>query len=197
MTADAIGTDGKEHTSCFIRFDDALEVFFDGFENVITPYLNTDKDKFLYALLHEQWGLCVYLCTHAGRNERFIVMRPDEVDMELFLDSICQKSDEISPARMYLDKPFVQSLLSTLDSEWDRVVARVLLAVDRSRKQLEILGIDSREISRNVEKVSNFPINFNRSRKYFQDLNQDGLVSFCRLQVRVVFMVNLGLLVII
>jgi hypothetical protein len=40
-----------------------------------------------------------------------------------------------------------------MDSEWDRQVARVLLGVDKSRKELENLDIDSEKISRNVEKV--------------------------------------------
>ena len=155
LMADAIGKDGEEYTKCFIPFDDALEIFYDSFEEVsVKPlFVNTDKDKFLYALIHEQWGLCVYVVTHEDCNQRFIVVRPDKVDMRLFLDEISEKSeDEVRP-RMHLDKPFVQNLLSTMDSEWDKVVARVLLGIDRSRKELENIGIDAREISRNMEKV--------------------------------------------
>jgi hypothetical protein len=59
-TADAVGTDGKEHTMSVLPFGDALEAFFDCFESVRPPYLNIDKDKFQYSLLHEQWGLCIY-----------------------------------------------------------------------------------------------------------------------------------------
>ena len=155
LTADAVEKDGKEHTSFFVAFDDALEVFYNSYEeiNVKPPYLNTDKDRLLYALLNKQWGLCVYIVTDKDRDERFIVIRPDEVDMELFLDEICQKSEDNSPSRVYLDKTFVKSLLASMDSEWDKVVARVLIGIDRSTKQLENLGIDGREISRNVEKV--------------------------------------------
>ena len=123
LTADAVGKDGKEHTSCFVAFDDALEMYYDSQEEIIKrpPYINTDKDQFMYALLHEQWGLCVYILTHEGRKKRFIVVRPDEVDMELFLDEICQKSEDHFPSRVYLDKTFVQSLLSSMDSEWDKI----------------------------------------------------------------------------
>ncbi len=153
LTADAVGTDGKEHTSCFLRFDDALEAFFDRFKNIEPPYLNTDKDKFQYALLHEQWGLCVYIITHEESKTRFVVLRPDEIYLELFLDTICSKSDLHFTSRITLDKYLIESLLATLDSEWDRMVSRVLLGVDRSRRQLESLGLDSREITRNVEKV--------------------------------------------
>ena len=75
LTADAIGTDGKEHTMSFLPFSDALEAFFDCFEDMEPPYLNTDKDKFQYALLHGQWGLCVYIITHEEKKEKFIVLR--------------------------------------------------------------------------------------------------------------------------
>ena len=80
-------------------------------------------------------------------------MRPDEVGMALFLDDICQKSEDHFPSRVYLDKTFLQSLLSSMDSEWDKIVAQVFIGVDRSADQLDRLGIDGREISRNVEKV--------------------------------------------
>ena len=139
--ANAIGKDGEEYSKCFIPFDDALESFYDSFEEVSVrpPFLNTDKDKFLYALVHEQWRLCVYVVRHEDRNQRFIVVRPDELDMRLFLDEISQKSKEDFCPRMHLDKPFVQNLLSTMDTERDKIVARVLLGIDRSRKELEII----------------------------------------------------------
>ena len=37
LTADGIGTDGKEYTSCFVSFNDALEVYYNSFEEVIKP----------------------------------------------------------------------------------------------------------------------------------------------------------------
>ena len=74
LMADAIGKDGEEYKKCFIPFDDALEIFYDSFEEVSVkpPFVNTDKDKLLYALVHEQWGLCVYVVTHEDRSQRFI-----------------------------------------------------------------------------------------------------------------------------
>ena len=118
------------------------------------PYLNTDKDKFQYALLNEQWGLCVYIITHEESKTRFVVLRPDEIDLELFLDMICSKSDlpQCTP-RITLDNYLIERLLETLDAEWDRIVSRVLLGVDRSRRELERFGLDSREITQNVQKV--------------------------------------------
>ena len=96
---------------------------------------------------------------HEYRNERMIVLRPDGVDMELFLDNVCQKcEDDSMTCRIDLDMEFVQSLLASMDSEWDKVVARVLIGLDRSRKQLDALGIHGRDMSKNVEKVSIYSI---------------------------------------
>ena len=64
-------------------------------------------------------------------------MRPDEVDMRLFLDEISEKSeDEVRP-RMHLDKTFVQNLLSTMDSEWDKVC----LVLTYQKKNLKISAL--------------------------------------------------------
>ena len=87
LSAEVIGIDGKEHTGCYLQFDDALEAFFDHFDDITAPYVNTDKNKLLYALFHPQWGLCVYVIQHDDCNKRFIVLYPDEFAMEIFLDT--------------------------------------------------------------------------------------------------------------
>ena len=46
----------------------------------------------------------------------------------------------------------VESIFETLVTEWDRVVAKVLLGLSQSIKDLS-LGIDGKEISSNVDKV--------------------------------------------
>ena len=74
--------------------------------------------------------------------------------MELFLDTICneQNKKKFTP-RIELDQYVVEGIFETLDTEWDRVVARVLLGPNRSIKDLNSLGIDGNEISRNIDKV--------------------------------------------
>ena len=156
LVADNIGVNGKEYTTCYLRFEDALEMFYSCFESIDFPYLNTDKDKFVYALLNEQWGLCVYVITLEEINDKWLVLRPDEISMELFLDAICNAQQKQLTARIGLDRYVVESIFETLDTEWDRVVARVLLGLNRSMKDLNSLGIDGNEISRNVDKVINY-----------------------------------------
>lgn len=70
-----IGRDGKAYHNSFVRFDAAMELFF-AYHNKGAPFVNTDKDKFLYALLHEKWGLCIYVVFVEHLNHRLIVLRP-------------------------------------------------------------------------------------------------------------------------
>lgn len=154
LTADAVGIDGKEYTKFFLKFDEALDIFYSFYSHIQKPYLNTDKDKFLYALLHAQWGLCVYIITRQETKERIILIRPDNVDMDIFLDFISQEEEYLQfTPRIQLDKWLVESILNTFDSEWDRLVGRVLLGLDRSRKELKHLGINEEDVSKNTEKV--------------------------------------------
>ena len=154
LTADAVGIDGKEYSKFFLKFDEALDIYFSFYSHIQKPYLNTDKDKFLYALLHAEWGLCVYIITLQETKERIILIRPDNVDMDIFLHFISQEREYLQfTPRIQLDKWLVESILNTFDSEWDRLVGRVLLGLDRSRKELKHLGIDEEDVSKNTEKV--------------------------------------------
>lgn len=155
QTADAIGMDGKEYTKFFLKFDDALDSFFSFFSHIQKPYLNTDKDKFLYALLHAQWGLCVYIITLEETKEKLIIVRPDNHDMDIFLEFVSQEKEYLQfTPRIQLDKWLVEGILNTFDSEWDRLVGRVLLGINRSRKELKHLGIDEEDAAKNTEKVT-------------------------------------------
>ena len=71
-----------------MAFDEALEIFL-AFQNKAPPFINTDKNKLTYALLHQDWGLCVYIIYVKSLNKKFIVLRPDSYGIEIFLDMVC------------------------------------------------------------------------------------------------------------
>ena len=139
IQCERIGQDGKTYDNSFLCFDSAMELFF-AHCNKGPPFINTDKDKFLYVLyemkcyfvmLHEKWRLCVYVVFMEHLNRRLIVLRPDSCNIETFLDMISKSA----PTRMYentlqLTAENVKETLATVDTEWDRKVARVLLAAE-------------------------------------------------------------------
>ena len=38
LVADNIGVNGKEYTTCYLRFEDAMEMFYSCFESIEFPY---------------------------------------------------------------------------------------------------------------------------------------------------------------
>ena len=46
-----VGENGREYDRSFVAFDEAVEIF--AFQDKAPPFVNTDKNKFTYALLHQ------------------------------------------------------------------------------------------------------------------------------------------------
>ena len=60
LKSNHVAENGKEYDCSFVAFDEAEEIFF-AFQDKTPPFVNTDRDKFTYALLHKDWDLCVYI----------------------------------------------------------------------------------------------------------------------------------------
>ena len=144
LKANYVADNGKEYDGSHVAFDEAMEVFFT-FQNKYPPFINTDRDKFTYALLHQEWGLAVYIVYVECLKRKFIVLRPDTFGTEVFLSMICaagSNHQETPDDGMVLDAEKVKGIMDTVDTEWDRKVARVALCANRTRKQIQELGID-------------------------------------------------------
>ena len=102
LSVDVVGIDGKEHTGCYLQFNDALKAFFDHFDDIKAPYVNTVKNKKGFMLFCIHNGTYVFML-----YKRFIVLRPDEFAMEIFLDTICSKTNSQFASRMALDPVFI------------------------------------------------------------------------------------------
>ncbi|CAB4042502.1 Transient receptor potential cation channel subfamily A member 1 [Paramuricea clavata] len=145
LKSNYVAEDGKEYDCSFLAFDEAAEIFF-AFQNKAPPFINTDKNSFTYSLLHAEFGLCVYIIYVKSLNNTFVVLRPDSFGIEVFLDMICaevKNNTEKTDIDADLDVDKVQGIPSTVDTEWDRKGVRVILAANRSRSQMNKLGIDA------------------------------------------------------
>ena len=154
-----VAEDGKEYDGSHVAVDEAMEVFF-AFQNKCPPFINTDRDKFTYALLHQVWGLAVYIVYVEGLKRKFIVLRPDSFGNEVFLSMICAAGSNFEERPpddgMILDGEKVKGIMDTVDTEWDRKVARVALCANRTRKQIHELGIDVQIVKTDTCKVITF-----------------------------------------
>ena len=132
LRSNHVAEDGKEYDGSYVAFNEAMEVFF-AYQNKCPPFVNMDRDKFTYALLHQQWGLCVYIVYVECLKRKFIVLRPDSFGNEIFYSMTCaagsnyqDKADD----EMILDTEKVKGIMDTVDTEWDRKVARVALCAN-------------------------------------------------------------------
>jgi len=97
--------------------------------------------------LHLQYGLCVIIAKLV-RGERIIILRSDDCDLHMPLDLLAK---ELKPTQadiqLSLTAELLKAMLSSMDSEWDRKVARVLLGSNRSLSELHNLGMTEGDIS--------------------------------------------------
>ena len=153
LQAEHIAQDGKPYDTSFISFDEATEIYF-AYQNKVPPFTKADHNNFTYALLHQTWGLCVHIIFVERLNKRFIVLRPDFCSLEVFLDMLCSSDNINVPfGCTKLDSETIQGIMQTVDTEWDRKVARVFLGASRSRNEIKELGIDPDNIKQDTAKV--------------------------------------------
>ena len=91
LKSNYVAEEGKEYDCSFVTFDEAEEIFF-AFQDKTPPFVNTDRDKFTYALLHQNWGLCVYIIYSKSLNKKFIILRPDSFGSKFSWTRFVQKT---------------------------------------------------------------------------------------------------------
>ena len=110
-----------------IPFQEALEYFL-----AFQPHHSGAPSKyqrvaFREALLHEKHGLRINIIRITEGFE-YVALHPDEVDLESFLlDIFSACSTKSGHSAVVLDKETLQGIVTTMDSEWDKICLRVIL----------------------------------------------------------------------
>ena len=136
-------------------FNEALEYFL-AFQphqsGVPTKY---QRGVFHEALLHEKHGLRINIIRISERSE-YVALRPENVDLEPLLLNVfndINDNSKISDSALELDKETLQGIVSTMDSEWDKVCLRVVLRSIYSRDEMQGLGFDPDNLPFMTERV--------------------------------------------
>ncbi|KXJ23812.1 hypothetical protein AC249_AIPGENE11233 [Exaiptasia diaphana] len=151
-------TDSENQVQSFMPFEDAFELFL-GFQEgkSLETATSSDRKAFKEILCHPEHGLCVYIVHVDNTNESaLVVLRPDDVDMACFIEELLQigaVTGNVSRERVTLNNETVHALINSMDSEWDRKVARVLIGANRSNKELKQLGVSIENINKSTEEV--------------------------------------------
>ncbi|CAH3150587.1 unnamed protein product, partial [Pocillopora meandrina] len=108
---------------------------------------------FREALLHEKHGLRINIIRITEGFE-YVALRPDEVDLESFLlDIFSACSTKSGHSALVLDKETVQGIVTTMDSEWDKICLRVILRSIFSREEMTALGFNPDNLPSMTERV--------------------------------------------
>ena len=136
-----------------IPFQEALEYFL-----AFQPHHSGAPSKyqrvaFREALLHEKHGLRINIIRITEGFE-YVALRPDEVDLESFLlDIFSACSTKSGHSALVLDKETLQGIVTTMDSEWDKISLRVILRSIFSREEMTALGFDPDNLPSMTERV--------------------------------------------
>ena len=152
LHAKVLGENNIEKGSSFLTFTEGYQIFLGfSYEQNITMLLNDRHTKIYFRelLLHPKYGLCVYLVKRL--QAEYIHLKPDSCDYEGFFAECFSKGkdNEIE----LINKELVSSLILVMDTEWNKEVLRVFLCLDRSRREVDALGIDSDSIVRDRNMV--------------------------------------------
>ena len=135
----------------YMEFEDALGLYL-AYNSDTTPFhikLKTERKRFKEMLCHPKYGLCVYILM-----DKYVVLKADDTDMELFFGDLIQFLKHKDPIqRLDINNKFVEEMMETVDTEWDRKLLYALLGASRSRKELDDLGIDSDNICKLTNSV--------------------------------------------
>ena len=99
-----------------------------------TKDLRINKNGFRDALLHPEYGLRVTIFNNKANGLMSLILRPNSVNIEPFLKSINDNTGNRQDDGMQ----FIQDVLKSMDTEWDKKCASVLLGLSRSREKCSI-----------------------------------------------------------
>ena len=155
--------DGTKSTKSFLYFEEAFEIFV-GYQirKGIGPYTQLDKTEFMLDLLHEKYGFAIYIVRIELLNKRILLLHPTEFELEFFLQELTSKTESYGTtglcskgqSKIEINGENVDILLNSMDTEYDKNVAKVILSAGRSRAQIDEPGINANNIVSLSEKVA-------------------------------------------
>lgn len=150
-----VNNDDDSSVKGCLKFDIAYEIFCAHQEGPV------DETTFRDALLHPEYGLCIYIATvpiSTGITTRFIVLKSPTFNSIEFLNEIEKLKVNFSEIvdnnkRLNIGRQETQSIINSMDTEWDKTCAKVLSAGNKSLEEIEALGFDPDTMSNSISRV--------------------------------------------
>ena len=127
-----------------IPFSDAFELFSSYYPHPV------DEDHFRDCLLHPEYGLYVCIAYFSNLRKRYIIQKSQSIDVCMLIQCITSNSEDDEPiSNSIINKEQVQSILKSMDTEWDKTCARMLFSADKTNSAINEYGIDASMVRSN------------------------------------------------
>ena len=132
--------DEKEICKGYMTFQEGFEMYASHTMDVAS------KDDFLLSLINSENGLPVNIVMCKGT--RYIILKSASFDVVSFLEHIgTLDSTGHIESKITIDKTIVQNAIKTVDTEWDKFVLKILLAGNKTHKEIENLGLNDKRLA--------------------------------------------------
>ena len=135
-----IRQDGLEYLKSCMPLQEAYEQYA-GYIPEFTSVTTQGLSDFKELLCHPKYGLCVLIIHNPHTDNSFVCLRPDDIDIANLVEVIFRDTKQ-SSEKFQINYESLQMLLQSMDTEYDKQVAKILICANRSRSQISALGID-------------------------------------------------------
>lgn len=153
LLANVSNRPGKSKVLSYMSFDEAYDIYLAYQHPARGKFMQSDrheKKHFTELVLHPKYGLCVNIVK--VKQKEYIVLRPDNFNLEAFYEHCFTDEGRHEP----VDKEFIKKVFSSMDTEWDKKILRVVLGLSRTRKEIDMLGMNSDTVLKDRQTIDNF-----------------------------------------
>ena len=132
-----VNNDNKGSVKGYMKFDVAYEIFSGHQEGPVC------ENTFLDALGHPEHRLFVYIADmpiSTNLSSRFIILKRPTLNLMQLLDEV--QKHRLNQAESIMGRQETQSIIKSMDTEWDKTCAKVLSAANKSIEEIRELGFD-------------------------------------------------------
>ena len=136
----------------YMKFDVAYEIFSGHQEGPVC------ETTFLDALVHPEHRLFVYIADvpiSTNLSSRFIILRRPTLNLMQLLDEV--QKHRLNQGESIIGRQETQSIIKSMDTEWDKTCAKVLSAANKSIEEIRELRFDPDTMPSSIRRVSKLP----------------------------------------
>lgn len=168
LISQEIGSDGKEFRKSILSLDYCLEIYL-GYKTDFVPgsaLTKGDKVSFQDCLQYDRYGLPVYIVNTQFQTNKFVVLRPDDIDLTEIFHKLITSSVSKAESEKQLTSDILRIILDT-SAAHEAAVAGLRVYIVRKERQLDVFNVASLKVCNLVIIVLCFRGHFLKQKRPF------------------------------